>query len=317
MSNRVFDNSENKNSIKPFNKDSQNENTLISSKVSNFRPTLRFKRVPLGGKNQNTNTFELNRSKSTINSNLSSLKPNNKPPSLVKSNSSLGFQSVPVYQENTNKQAGQFQNAEPWTAEIGTKQVGESSRNSMSLPRSNRNIKKRVSLDEQSHPALLSPKKPKLFQTDSLVKSDGTKRQPISNFETTLSERTEAMNARHIVNNDITRNNVDPIKPTNRRHSIDAMVSQHWQDEIEFIPQDYTKKDSELLISFNDDELQYFSTPNVSHEFKLTPPNEDLDLELDFEDGTGDEELDANMTVDGNEKEGFGLNDEDLRNLLD
>lgn len=50
MSNRVFDNSENKNSIKPFNKDSQNENALISSKVSNFRPTLRFKRVPLGGK---------------------------------------------------------------------------------------------------------------------------------------------------------------------------------------------------------------------------------------------------------------------------
>lgn len=111
----------------------------------------------------------------------------------------------------------------------------------MILPRSNRNIKKRVSLDEQSHPTLLSPKT-QTFQTDSLVKSDGTKRQPISNFETTLSERTEAMNVRHIVNNDITRNNVDPIKPTNRRHSIDAMVAQHWQDEIEFIPQNYTKR---------------------------------------------------------------------------
>ena len=42
-----------------------------------------------------------------------------------------------------------------------------------------------------------------------------------------------------------------------------------------------------------------------------------MDLDLDFENDAGDEELGAEMTIDGIEKEGFGLNDEDLRNLLD
>ena len=43
----------------------------------------------------------------------------------------------------------------------------------------------------------------------------------------------------------------------------------------------------------------------------------DLDLDLDFENDAGDEELGAEMTIDGIENEEFGLNDEDLRNLLD
>lgn len=298
MSNRVFDDSENKNSIKQFHKESLNENSHVASKGSNFRPTLRFKRVPLGGKNQNTNTFELNRSKSTVNS-LAAFKSNNRPPSLVKSNSSLGFQSVPVYQEH-----------EP-SSQLHTQSV-EKRQDSGNVPRSR--IRKRLSLDEISRPELLSPKKPKLFQTDSLVKSEGIRHEPTSKIETTFSDRTEAINARHIVNDDITRNNVDPIKRTNRRHSIDALVAQHWRDEIEFIPQD--KRDSDELISFNDDEFQYFSTPNDSNELKLTL-RDGLDLEMDFGYDVEDEELEANITIDGTGKEDYGLNDEDLRNLLD
>ncbi|KAI5968015.1 hypothetical protein CANMA_002783 [Candida margitis] len=316
MSNRVFDDSENKNSIKPFNKNSQNENTHISNKGSTFRQMSRFKRVPLGGKDQNTNTFELNRSKSTINPNLNSLKSNSKPPSLVKSNSSLGFQSVPVFQEFTQEQRSQLQSTEPQVANIGSKQVeDQSSRNLISIPKPNRSVRKRVSLDELSLPTLLSPKKPKLFQTDSLIKSDGTQHKPPIPLRSTFSERTEALNSRHVVNNDITRNNVDPIKRPNRRHSIDAMVAQHWRDEIEFVPHGYNEKEADSLVSFNDNEVQFFSTPNVSHDFEQ--PDEDLNLELDFENDTGNEELDAEVTIDGNEKDDFGLNDEDLRNLLD
>ena len=320
MSSRVFDNSENKNSLKPFNKESQNENAAISNKGGNFRQTLRFKRVPLGGKNQNTNTFELNRSKSTINPNLSSFKYT-KPPSLIKSNSSLGFQSVPVYQEHRQeRKTVQIAAPAPRIGETTERKPQKDSVRSTG-PRSTKNVRKRLSLDELSRPTLLSPKKQKLFQTDSLVKSEHMKHAPISNIQSTLSERTEAINARHIVNNDITRNNMDPIKRSIRRHSIDTMVAQHWKDEIEFVPQDYNKKDGDSIVSFNDDELQYFSTPNISHEHKLTPPNEDLDLDLDldldFENDAGDEELGAEMTIDGIENEEFGLNDEDLRNLLD
>ncbi|KAI5962053.1 hypothetical protein KGF57_001498 [Candida theae] len=310
MSNRVFDDSENKTSIKPFNKDSQNENTHVSNKGSNFRATSKFKRVPLGGKNQNTNTFELNRSKSTVNS-LDSFRSNNKPPSLVKSNSSLGFQSVPVYQEHD--QSAQLHGA---GTKVREKEVNLSPIN---VTRSDRRMRKRHSLDELSRPKLLSPKKTKLFQTDSLVKSEvASKHELISNIEGTLSDRTETLNARHIANQDITRNNVDPIKQTVRSHSIDALVGQHWQDEIEFIPQAQSKKDTDSLMSFNDYELQYFSTPNDSHELKHSVHNDgELNLDLDFDDGTGDDaELEANMTIDRNGDEDYGLNDEDLRNLL-
>ena len=56
--------------------------------------------------------------------------------------------------------------------------------------------------------------------------------------------------------------------------------------------------------------------PNDSNELKLTL-RDGLDLEMDFGYDVEDEELEANITIDGTGKEDYGLNDEDLRNLLD
>ncbi|KAI3404879.2 hypothetical protein KGF56_002295 [Candida oxycetoniae] len=105
MSNRVFDNTENQDAVKPFRKDAHGSGSGSGSGNGNGNGnggssnggSSNIKRVPLGGKNQNTNSLTLHRSKSNLTT------PKFHVPRLTKSNSTLGIPSVSVLHERDTR----------------------------------------------------------------------------------------------------------------------------------------------------------------------------------------------------------------------
>ncbi|RCK65011.1 hypothetical protein Cantr_00976 [Candida viswanathii] len=249
------------------------------------------RRVPLGGKNHNSNNLVLNRSQSSLNSKIP-VQPFNKPPTLTKSNSSLGF-SAPLLQQLQEQQQVPptiHQEEQPPTK----KMMLESLKDEVVLGR------------ESSMPDSF---------TDCLSKKDTPLLSPTVSLSNTFSTNTDRLHASNIIQDDINRNNVDPVKKQqHKQRDIDALVASHWQDPIETIPE------STIPVKYNLDplsesDLQFFSTPNESfdlndnaHKFAQA----DKSFELDF----GDDSSAGDVAIIHDSNEEIGLDNEDLNNLL-
>ncbi|KAL6451126.1 hypothetical protein SBY92_002463 [Candida maltosa Xu316] len=250
------------------------------------------KRIPLGGKNHNSNNLTLNRSQSSINTKIpiqsSSSSNNVRPPSLSKSNSSLGF----TVQKEEIQQPKVFKE-EPSS--------------------------KKIVLDDVKDGAFLENKLGKIPFTDELHKQETEKLPPTEDLAGTVSPRTDELNECNVVDDDyISRNNVDPVKFGARKKHVDELVELHWRDPIEHIPEK-TKTDKEH-DGLDEAELQFFSTPNDSFEYPELKDNNnnhvflqgDKSLELDFDDETNVGEV---PIIEDHDDE-IGLTTEDLNNLL-
>lgn len=324
MSNRVFDNSENRNVIQGFNKNAQQQHKQHKQQLLNQnsklkqdfkkRPIQTFARVPLGGKDQNSNSISLNRSKSS----LTSTKFN--PPRLTKSNSSLGIPAVSVLQDDVAISAPVSSSSASASASTSSLPSTSSTRVPATsfahthVPILTEKSKKRVLLEAlPEHLNMASPKRAKEENfTDSLMKLEVPEKPPVGKgHPLVFSLQTDKLHARHVIDRNV--NNMDPMKRDllnnkSRNDIIDELVELHWRDPIETIPEQrpglVEEREEIYPTLFDELELQFFSTPNMVNEG---------DYKDEYEDkyGSGD------LTIDVDYEDDIGLNDEDLRNLLD
>ncbi|CAK9435295.1 uncharacterized protein LODBEIA_P57400 [Lodderomyces beijingensis] len=254
MSHRVFDNSENRNVIRSRNK--QENNNTANTQV--------YKRVPLGGKNQNITNVAFNRSKSTLGSNIFN------PPQLSKSNSTLGIPSA----------------ASSSSSVLVHQDDSQAKQSSLSPNR----VSKRVNLEPVSDNTALV-KRSRLDDepwTDSLIKPQLPQKGPAGRIGSTL--RTDALHARNLARP--AANNMDPVKQCQRVNDIDRLVELHWNDEIESVPE---RAPSAVPRLFDEAELQCFSTPNNTDSDAVDVG--EMTIEVDIEENQQEEgELGLNDT---------------------
>ncbi|EGW31932.1 uncharacterized protein SPAPADRAFT_61034 [Spathaspora passalidarum NRRL Y-27907] len=300
-------------------------------------------RIPLGGKNQNSNQFSLNRSQSSLGQKVPLARDTFRPPSLVKSNSSLGFippPSASSHQITVQRDVPEIHSKQP-VQQI--KPLGQKSEIVTQAKPSLPEIKPQQS--SQNKRVLLQPvkddlavKKPKLestTRTDSLVKPQPIERQPLATtLEQTFSANTAKLHASNIIEDDINRNNVDPVKkqPVNTRSGLKAFP---FGDEVEITPSVREFNPQYPIEPLSETDLQFFSTPNTSrsefpeynqHEMILNAGIPDVSLDMSFEsDDSNIEHHDVNLgrieIVDNvnnfDEDSELGLSIADLHTLLD
>lgn len=254
------------------------------------------RRIPLGGKNHNSNSLTLNRSQSSLNSKIPVQPFNNtRPPSLTKSNSSLGF-TAPLQQlkEQQQQQPTIHQEEQPPAKKISLD-----------------SLKDEIELGQNSS-------MPGSF-SDSLNKNISPELSPIGNLESTITSNTAKLHVSYVTNDDVNRNHVDPMKRKSRLQNIENLVESHWQDPIETIPKKSVDNKYDL-DPLSESELQFFSTPNDSFELNGNDKvfeQAEKSFELDF--GGEEEEEDtntANIAIIHDADEEIGLTNEDLNNLL-
>ena len=289
-----------------LSKDSNSRQVQQPQQTQQQQQQLKFtnKRIPLGGKNHNSNKLLLNRSQSSLNTKPTTQGITNvKPPSLPKSNSSLGFSVVldqPTEQQKQLPQPFVVHNEQvlPVKRKLLQDTKDELSQNS-----------KRVKLEKKESNA-------NTF-TDSLTKPTQNVLAHVDDLQTTISSKTDQLNSSNLTHNDINRNNVDPVKRNLRLKAIDDLVESHWQDPIETIPETVGAENNngEQLEELD---IKFFSTPNESFDIgdldenHLANNEQKLSLELDFEDESNVGEI---PVIEGIDEE-IGLTSDDLDNLL-
>lgn len=249
------------------------------------------RRIPLGGKNHNSNNLSLNRSQSSLNSKLPVQSFSNaRPPTLAKSNSSLGF-SAPLQQLQEQQHIPPIIHQEE------------------QQPPAKKILLESLKDEGELH---METSMPDSF-SDCLTKNSPPVLPSIENLESTLTTETN-LHASNVINDDINRNNVDPVKREARLNNIDRLVESHWQEPIETILES-TNQVRLNLDSLNESELQFFSTPNDSFELNGNGQvfeQADKSFELDFD----DESNVADVAIIHDADEEIGLTNEDLNNLL-
>ena len=294
----------NENSGPLLSKDSNSKQVQQQPQPQQQQLKFTNKRIPLGGKNHNSNNLLLNRSHSSLNTKPTTQGVTNaKPPSLTKSNSSLGF-SVALDQQT--EQPKQF----PQLFVVHNEQVLSVKRKLLQdtkdeLSQNN----KRVKLEKKESAA-------NTF-TDSLTKTIQNALAPVEDLQTTISPKTDQLNSSNLTYNDVNRNNVDPMKRELRMKAIDDLVELHWQDPIENIPE---TRGCENNGGDQLDELdiKLFSTPTESvdavdmNQNHISNNEQNLSLELEFGDESNVGEI---PIIDGIDEE-IGLTSDDLDNLL-
>lgn len=172
--------------------------------------------------------------------------------------------------------------------------------------------------------------------TDSLTKKTTHQLPSISNLKSTISLKTNSLNASNINNRDLYRNDVDPIKKI-RGVATRIIIPQHLIDDensIEIVPQ----KEPALpykpfdMDSLSEDDLQAFSNSNPpketkenkyeypeihQNEIKLKFEEIDLDNELIFDHEEINEIENSVDLKDQPKLESVGLTVDELNDLLD
>ncbi|RLV90813.1 hypothetical protein JA1_004320 [Spathaspora sp. JA1] len=315
---------------------------LVNKENSKVNPPRisKIQRIPLGGKNQNSNNLTLNRSQSSLGQrgNVPLAKDTFRPPALTKSNSTLGFippssafnQHITVQRDippTTIQPPKQVDQPLHQRNENQVKQeVAPVVQNLQQKPQTNTN--KRLLLPSIKNE--LPAKRIKLDISDSLVKPSPIERKPLNvTLRETFSSNTDRLHASNIIEDDITRNNVDPIK---KQTPVTTNLPSHLlENEVEITPSIREVNQEQYPIEpLNEFDLKFFSTPNNSNsEFNRFENNignagipDDISLEMSFETDNTDIEHegdlrtiqhDANFDHDSE----IGLSIADLHTLLD
>lgn len=284
-------------------------------------------RVPLGGKDQNKAVPSLLRSQSSLNAGDNKQQRKKillpKAPSLSKANSSLGF----VHRSNLSTSEGSYK------------------------PQQNKklaNINKSIFNPDnaQRSQELVQPQ-----DTDSLTKNiTDAPTTPVGSpsLPSTITPKTQLLDASNISHRDLNRNNVDPIKRNikksnkineqNKQADIKKSFQIHQdliedEESIEYVPvkgPSIPYKPSDM-DSLTETDLELFSKPNGitlteqnEHEYPEIYKNEmdlnfqeiNLDDPKNFSFEYDDQDIEADDKVDEDTKN-IGLNVDELNDLLD
>lgn len=292
---------------------------LRNNKIVKQKPGLtRLARVPLGGKDQNIAVPSLQRSQSSTHSfgdSKSQVKRLhvNKAPGISRSNSSLGF----VYRQD----------------ELRTDKVNKSKHHELEFTNG-------ALLDPHEADRAIDLVRPE--DTDDLQKQDVVNPENVLNLLSTITERTEVLNARHLPITRDAKINVDPLKNSYRNKTSaqktslldksNGLIEKLAEDEdsIEIVPKKrqhlpYTPLGFELITQ---DELATFIGRKTSMEETndvLNDPNditsehfskEDIDLDFDY-DNVPELPERNNETRKSICDDEIGLSTSDLNALLD
>lgn len=284
-------------------------------------------RVPLGGKDQNKAVPSLLRSQSSLNAGDNKQQRKKillpKAPSLSKANSSLGF----VHRSNLSTSEGSYKPQQ-------NKKLADIN-NSIFNPN-----------NAQRSQELVQPQ-----DTDSLTKNiTDTPTTPVGSpsLLSTITPKTQLLDASNISHRDLNRNNVDPIKRNikksnkineqNKQADIKKSFQIHQdliedEESIEYVPAKgpsipYKPSD---MDSLTETDLELFSKPNGitlteqnEHEYPEIYKNEmdlnfqeiNLDDPKNFSFEYDDQDIEADDKVDEDTKN-IGLNVDELNDLLD